>query len=133
MVPKGIVGPLCVRGVLVYLCHECSRVSALTDGKAAACPSCLSKDLTQIADGALTYNQVEEKKETIPESPEQPSETVIMTAEDVAQCLGISRRVAYEVMERRDFPLLRIGRLKKVNKYDFEEWLKSQRNILKET
>ncbi|PFA66870.1 DNA-binding protein [Bacillus sp. AFS015802] len=56
-----------------------------------------------------------------------------MTAEDVAQCLGISRRVAYEVMERRDFPLLRIGRLKKVNKYDFEEWLKSQRNILKET
>lgn len=114
---------------MIYHCQECSKVSAVTDGKAVACPSCLSKDLTQVADGSLTYNQTEVKEERA-ELPAQSSETVIMTAEDIAQCLGISRRVAYEVMERRDFPLLRIGRLKKVNKNDFEEWLKSQRNIV---
>lgn len=122
MVPEGL-GALSVRGVLIYLCLDCSCVSATTQGKASICPVCKSRDIKQIADGALVFNQ--------PQSDEQskdvaPEDKILLTASEVADRLGISKRVAYELMEREDFPLIRVRRSKRVNKTDFEKWLSSQ-------
>ncbi|WP_317616472.1 helix-turn-helix domain-containing protein [Bacillus sp. HNG] len=47
----------------------------------------------------------------------------VLTADHVAEIVGVSTRVAYELMERKDFPLIRIGRLKRVNRDEFFKWL----------
>lgn len=52
---------------------------------------------------------------------------VVMTAEHVATILGISKWSAYEVMETKGFPLVRIGRLKRVQREAFFQWLQSQK------
>lgn len=54
---------------------------------------------------------------------------ITMTAKHVAEVLGISLRVAYEVMEQKDFPLIRIGRNKKVNREAFFKWMERQSNV----
>jgi excisionase family DNA binding protein len=48
---------------------------------------------------------------------------IVMTAKHVSEILGCSLRIAYEVMEQPDFPLIRIGRHKKVNREAFFRWL----------
>lgn len=48
---------------------------------------------------------------------------LIMTYKEVMEIMGCSKRVAYEIMERKDFPLIRIGRTKKVEREDFFNWL----------
>jgi excisionase family DNA binding protein len=48
---------------------------------------------------------------------------ITMTAKDVSAVLGISLRVAYDVMEGEEFPLVKIGRHKKVHRDKFFEWL----------
>ena len=48
---------------------------------------------------------------------------ITMTAKDVSAVLGISLRVAYEEMNKPDFPVVRIGRHKKVHRDKFFEWL----------
>jgi predicted DNA-binding transcriptional regulator AlpA len=48
---------------------------------------------------------------------------ITMTAKDVSQILGISPRVAYDIMEAEDFPLIRIGRHKKVHRDKFFQWM----------
>jgi excisionase family DNA binding protein len=131
LVPEGL-GALSVRGVLIYLCLGCSCVSAATQGKALVCPVCTGKDIKQIADGALVFNPPQVKEETKEEFA-APEGNILLTASEVAEHLGISKRVAYELMERKDFPLIRVRRSKRVNKTEFEEWLKSQRNMPKKT
>ncbi len=44
--------------------------------------------------------------------------------------LKVSKATAYEIMERPDFPLIRIGRNKRVIANDFQAWLIN--NIKKE-
>ena len=51
---------------------------------------------------------------------------ITLTATDVSNILGCSKRIAYEVMERKDFPLIRVGRLKRVNRDAFFKWMESQ-------
>lgn len=51
---------------------------------------------------------------------------IMLKAEHVAEILGITQRHAYEIMERKDFPLIRIGRLKRVNRDAFFKWLEQQ-------
>jgi hypothetical protein len=43
-----------------------------------------------------------------------------------AQSLGLSLRIAYEVMDYPDFPLIKIGRCKRVERDEFFEWLEQQ-------
>jgi predicted DNA-binding transcriptional regulator AlpA len=50
----------------------------------------------------------------------------ILTSIEVAEIMRISRKVAYEIMERKDFPLIRIGTAKKVNRDKFFKWLEDQ-------
>ncbi|MCD7034343.1 helix-turn-helix domain-containing protein [Metabacillus sp. GX 13764] len=51
-----------------------------------------------------------------------------MTAKHVAEILGIGPKKAYEIMEEKGFPLIRIGRHKKVNREAFFNWLESHSN-----
>jgi excisionase family DNA binding protein len=54
---------------------------------------------------------------------------LILTVKDIQEILGIGKRVAYELMERKDFPMVRIGRLKRVNRDSFFEWIEQQGKV----
>ena len=48
---------------------------------------------------------------------------VILTAEHIAEILMVSKPTAYELMEQTSFPLILIGRSKRVLKDQFFNWL----------
>ncbi|WP_238458156.1 helix-turn-helix domain-containing protein [Alkalihalobacterium alkalinitrilicum] len=52
----------------------------------------------------------------------------ILTATHISEIMGISKRVAYEIMDYKDFPLIRIGRTKRVKRESFFRWLEQQEN-----
>ncbi|MBQ8241187.1 MAG: helix-turn-helix domain-containing protein [Bacteroides sp.] len=52
----------------------------------------------------------------------------VMTAEQLASALQISKSGAYALLNRSDFPTLRIGGRKMVIKKDLLEWLNSRTN-----
>lgn len=53
---------------------------------------------------------------------------LILNADHVAEIMGVSKRIAYELMEYKGFPLIRVGRLKRVNREAFFGWLESRAN-----
>lgn len=53
---------------------------------------------------------------------------VILTAQDISQILKVSKPTAYEIMKYTDFPILEIGRCKRVLRDDFFEWLRRYGN-----
>ncbi|KZB90104.1 excisionase [Bacillus sp. VT 712] len=53
----------------------------------------------------------------------------ILTAVHIAEILTISKPTAYELMEQTSFPLIRIGRNKRVRKDEFFNWLKQQQQV----
>jgi hypothetical protein len=54
---------------------------------------------------------------------------MVLTAQHIQEILGVGKRIAYELMDRPDFPLVRIGKkLKRVARDDFFEWLSDQKN-----
>lgn len=53
---------------------------------------------------------------------------LMLTAEHIAEIMGVSKRIAYELMEYKGFPLIRVGRLKKTNRDAFFGWLEKQAN-----
>lgn len=52
---------------------------------------------------------------------------ILLTAEHVAEILGVSKRVAYDIMDETGFPLIKIRRSKKVNREDFFNWLEQKK------
>ena len=54
--------------------------------------------------------------------------TDVMTAEQLASALQISKSGAYALLNRSDFPTLRIGGRKMVMKKELLEWLNSRTN-----
>ena len=53
-----------------------------------------------------------------------------LRAEDIAQLLGISRSMAYELMHRSDFPLIELGgRCLTTRSQDFIRWLDERCNV----
>lgn len=48
---------------------------------------------------------------------------MILTAEHIAEILMVSKPTAYELMDQTSFPLIRIGRSKRVLKDKFFNWL----------
>lgn len=52
----------------------------------------------------------------------------ILTAQDIATTLKVSRATAYEIMDRNDFPTIRIGRNKRVMAHEFINWIQNQTN-----
>lgn len=54
---------------------------------------------------------------------------LVLTVKEVMEILGIGRRVAYELMDRTDFPGIKVGpKLKRVNRDKFFEWLEKESN-----
>ena len=53
-------------------------------------------------------------------------EKATYTVKEAAAVLGISLPRMYEITERSDFPLLRVGRKKLVLKERFLEWMNAQ-------
>jgi hypothetical protein len=51
---------------------------------------------------------------------------LVLNAHHLAEIIGVSTRVAYEIMERKGFPLIRIGRCKRVARDAFFKWLNEQ-------
>ncbi|MBM7602591.1 putative DNA-binding transcriptional regulator AlpA [Metabacillus crassostreae] len=51
---------------------------------------------------------------------------IILTAKDISDILHVSKPTAYEIMNRSDFPLMRIGRCKRVLRDEFFNWVKSK-------
>lgn len=54
------------------------------------------------------------------------NEFEILTAQDISKILKVSRATAYEIMERDDFPTIRIGRSKRVMAHEFMAWLSNK-------
>lgn len=52
---------------------------------------------------------------------------VVLTADHVAEILGISKQVAYEVMKHPTFPVIKINRFKRVNRDAFFQWMDQQK------
>ncbi len=50
---------------------------------------------------------------------EQHVESVVMSVEEAAEILGVSRNTAYEAVKRGEIPTMRIGRLIKVLRRPF--------------
>lgn len=51
---------------------------------------------------------------------------IILKVKEIAEILSVSERSAYDLMERPDFPLIRIGRQKRVQREAFFDWLDQQ-------
>lgn len=51
---------------------------------------------------------------------------IMLTAEDLKEILKVSKTKAYELMELKSFPLIKIGRNKRVLKQEFFQWLSEQ-------
>jgi excisionase family DNA binding protein len=58
--------------------------------------------------------------------PTMTTEPEVMTADDVASYLRISKPTAWDIMRRADFPSLRIGKPFRVRREDFLRWVESQ-------
>ncbi|WP_042348178.1 helix-turn-helix domain-containing protein [Bacillus massiliigorillae] len=53
---------------------------------------------------------------------------LVLTAAHLAEILCVSKPTAYEYMEQESFPIIRIGRSKRVLKTKFFDWLAQQQN-----
>lgn len=54
----------------------------------------------------------------------------MLKAKQVSEILNVSLRMAYEIMERNDFPTIRIGRSKRVLKADLIQWIEKQKVVI---
>jgi excisionase family DNA binding protein len=54
---------------------------------------------------------------------------IILTVKEIMEILGIGTRIAYELMDQKDFPTVKIGRLKRVNRDSFFEWIDQQGKV----
>lgn len=51
---------------------------------------------------------------------------LILKVSDIQEILQIGKRIAYELMDKEEFPCIKIGKLKRVNRDKFFEWLDEQ-------
>jgi excisionase family DNA binding protein len=52
---------------------------------------------------------------------------IILTVNEIMEILSISKRTAYDLMDQKGFPCIRIGeKLKRVNRDAFFEWIDKQ-------
>lgn len=54
---------------------------------------------------------------------------LLLTAAELSSILGVSKRVAYEIMDEQGFPLIRVRRSKYVNREEFFSWLEAKKQI----
>lgn len=128
-----------VEGIYTYRCNNCesvfgivARFGVLTDKvERVQCPKC--KGIADIyGEGHIKYTIYElDKKDEIDKDSAVAHSNLsdIMDVNFVANTLGISKRVAYEVMKQTDFPKVKIRRRKWVKRGDFFDWLDNQKEF----
>ena len=52
-----------------------------------------------------------------------------MKSSDVAEAMGISKRIAYDVMELPGFPVIRVKKMKMVAREAFFHWLERTEEV----
>jgi excisionase family DNA binding protein len=133
-----------IEGAYTYYCSSCetvfavvSRLSVKQDkAQELTCPKCQSK-AKLYGEGHITYElcvQRNEGAERVSENvPINALESIrmnqlseypdVLTAKDVAEILNISVGHAYEMMRWTEFPTIKLGRVKRVRKDKFIEWM----------
>ena len=56
---------------------------------------------------------------------------MILTAVHLSEILMVSKPTAYELMEQKSFPLIKLGRSKRVLRDEFFNWLTQQQVSIK--
>lgn len=130
-------------GVYTYLCRKCgtffavvSRFTVSTDYyEVLKCPKC-GGDASIHGEGHISHQPYESNKSlqetsaiefsVLKSDVQETTYPIILKVEHVAEIMGVSKRVAYELMEYKGFPLFRVGRLKRVNREAFFRWLEKQ-------
>lgn len=59
-------------------------------------------------------------------------EPLAVSATEAARLLGVSKPKVYELMNREDFPVLRLGRRTLVSVDGLREWVKAQAKAVRE-
>lgn len=116
------------KAIVPFECENCGNVFGMSEQKNECnCPNCLHK-CRSLNEGFMVYNQVIKLQDDLNVVKGKSAyEEELLTAEDIAKILGKSKRVAYEIMEEKGFPLIRIRRSKRVLKSEFFQWLKENR------
>ncbi|MGG3233967.1 hypothetical protein ABEP17_10825 [Priestia flexa] len=136
-------------GARTYLCPNCNAFFALVTPLVpdietiAFCPRC-KEEAHIYGEGHLNHRQQIIKEDTLPynesdselKNPplhqnifinEQPhfkdQFPYVMNSQHIQEILDIGKEKAYELMEEEAFPVLRIGRHKKVVRDKFFQWL----------
>jgi hypothetical protein len=65
------------------------------------------------------------KHKVVIEMKDKTEFPLVMRPQDVANVMGISKRIAYDVMELPGFPLIRIRKTKLVARDSFFTWLET--------
>lgn len=114
------------KSIIAFECASCGTVFGVSmQNNRSNCPNCL-KECKSFDEGFMAYNKTINQDDQVQEIVDNDD---LLSVEDVAEILGMSKRVAYEVMERSDFPLIRIRRSKRVLKSDFFEWLRRNKKL----
>ncbi|WP_075050768.1 helix-turn-helix domain-containing protein [Bacillus testis] len=114
----------------VYSCSNCSFVFGvvLMDSLGSLnCPKCGGSSKFS-GSGYLTYSlrTKDRGSAAASDSTQTPSHSMyplVLTAEDIADILSISTHGAYALMKEPGFPCVTIGRLKRVGRDAFFNWL----------
>lgn len=56
----------------------------------------------------------------------QKTERLALSITEVAEALNVSRPTIYRLIQRADFPVIRLGRRQLVPRQGLEEWLRNQ-------
>lgn len=51
----------------------------------------------------------------------------LMTVSDVAEILAVSKSMVYKLVEEREIPFVKIGKILRFKREDVEAWIESQR------
>lgn len=58
------------------------------------------------------------------------NENTLITVQDMAKLLKISRSKAYEIVKDKTFPIIKIGKCIRINTKELESWLHNAKNVL---
>ncbi|WP_338782447.1 helix-turn-helix domain-containing protein [Metabacillus sp. FJAT-52054] len=122
-----------LKSILAFQCDKCASMFGIQgDLSKMKCPICGGSSQF-ISDGFLAYNQVI-KLESLSNQESKRSEEFselpyLLSAKHISEIIGIGLKYAYELMDEKDFPLIPLGRYKKVQREDFFTWLKERRRI----
>ncbi|EJP84675.1 helix-turn-helix domain-containing protein [Bacillus cereus] len=64
-----------------------------------------------------------EKLDSIPVTNDSTDYPIMLNVTHLEEILGVAKRTAYEIMDQKGFPLMKIGRKKVVSRDAFFNWL----------